>query len=157
MPWACPAPVGRRPRGCVRFASVFCGRGDVPVRCVCCRCVVHASSGYRVGRVALRSLRLVCLCVVVGSPCSMPANAIPLSLDAAFVMNLRDFILVLDDSGEEDAVDSVVAILHDQHVRSTRRLASCPVRCFRTPPAPVDCWACRPKIWSSALSAAQRA
>ena len=87
----------------------------------------------------------------------MPANAIPLSLDAAFVMNLRDFFRVLDDSGEDDAVDSVVAILNDQHVRSTRRLASCPVRCFRTPLAPVDCWAYRPKIWSSALSAAQRA
>ena len=71
----------------------------------------------------------LCACVSkFGSLCSVPANAIPLSLDAAFVMNLRDFIRVLDDSGEEDAVDSVVAILNDQHVRSTRRLASCPVR-----------------------------
>ena len=93
---------------------------------------------------------VLCACVSkFGSLCSMPAKAIPLSLDAALVMDLRDFILSLDDGGDGDATDAVVAILHAQQVRSTRRLACTPVRCLYMSPAPFVCWACRLKIWNS--------
>ena len=51
----------------------------------------------------------------------MPANAIPLSLDAAFVMNLRDFILVLDDSGTRYRFDGEWRDLEHERVRLAAR------------------------------------
>ena len=58
----------------------------------------------------------------------MPAKALPLSLEAAFDMKLAQFICALDEDDSSSTADAVVAILEAQQVRSTRRLASTPVR-----------------------------
>ena len=62
----------------------------------------------------------------------MPVSAIPLSFDAALVMDLRAFIGALDDDDDKSTTDVVVNLLMQQQVRSTRRFASTPVRLIRT-------------------------
>ena len=67
----------------------------------------------------------------MGFCCGMPVSAIPLSFDAALVMDLRAFIGALDDDDDKSTTDVVVNLLMQQQVRSTRRLASTPVRLVR--------------------------
>ena len=60
----------------------------------------------------------------------MPVCELPLSFDAALVMDLRAFIGALDDD-DKSTTDVVVNLMMQQQVRSTRRLASTPVRLVR--------------------------
>ena len=60
----------------------------------------------------------------------MASLALPLSMDAAFVLSLDAFLMALDGEGDVDTVTVVVETLAAQQVKSVRRFASaevCPV------------------------------
>ena len=128
MLWLCDV---RRVLHVACRAFVFCVVRCVSVLCVClCRGLSSRGAGHELLGICV-FLSASGVVSPLGFCCGMPVSAIPLSFDAALVMDLRAFIGALDDDDDRSTTDAVVNLLMQQQVRSTRRLASTPVRLVR--------------------------
>ena len=54
----------------------------------------------------------------------MPVQGLPITLDAALGLGLKQFLIQLDTDGCEETVASALEVLTAQLVRTTRRLAN---------------------------------
>ena len=63
--------------------------------------------------------------------CAMPvAKSLPVTVEAAFTMDMGRFIGAINEGFEGNTAEVVVEPLESNFIRSNRRLASTPVSCF---------------------------
>ena len=63
--------------------------------------------------------------------CAMPvAKSLPVTVEAAFAMDMGRFIGAINEGFEGNTAEVVVELLESNFIRSNRRLASTPVSCF---------------------------